>query len=139
MNNSELLKALDNENNKGIMKLSSDKIYKDKEDIFNQLYMNNENKNKTINKLIDYVYVDDLDDIKIGSYIRWINIKDPNNIKLTNGGLLCEIKYLDDGCHLVLKNNFNKMMQINMEYNLIFQKLSNQEKIILNVIDYLNK
>ena len=139
MNNSELLKALDNENNKGIMKLSSDKIYKDKEDIFNQLYMNNENKNKTINKLIDYVYVDDLDDIKIGSYIRWINIKDPNNIKLTNGGLLCEIKYLDDGCHLVLKNNFNKMMQINMEYNLIFQKLNNQEKIILNVIDYLNK
>ena len=84
MNNSELLKALDNENNKGIMKLSSDKIYKDKEDIFNQLYMNNENKNKTINKLIDYVYVDDLDDIKIGSYIRWINIIDPNNIKLTN-------------------------------------------------------
>ena len=61
------------------------------------------------------------------------------NIKLTNGGLLCEIKYLDDGCHLLCKNNFNKIMQLNMEHNLIFQKMNNQEKIILNVIDYLNK
>ena len=139
MNNSELLKALDNENNKGVMKLSSDKIYKDKNDIFDQLYLTHEDKKIMTNKLNDYIYVDDLDDIKIGSYLRWINIKDADNIKLTNGGLLCEIKYLDDGCHLVLKNNFNRLMQINMEQSLIFQKLNNQEKIILNVIDYLNK
>ena len=139
MNNSELLKALDNENNKNIVKLSSEKIVGDKNEIFNQLYISNTEKKKLSDKLKDYIYVDDLDDIKIGSYIRWINIKDPDNIKLTNGGLLCEIKYLDDGCHLLCKNNFNMMMQINMETNLIFQKLNNQEKIILNVIDYLNK
>lgn len=139
MNNSELLKALDNENNKNIVKLSSEKIVGDKNEIFNQLYISNTEKKKLSDKLKEYIYVDDLDDIKIGSYIRWINIKDPDNIKLTNGGLLCEIKYLDDGCHLLCKNNFNMIMQINMETNLIFQKLNNQEKIILNVIDYLNK
>ena len=139
MNNSDLLKALDNENNKNIVKLSSEKITYDKNEIFNQLYISNQEKKKIIDKLKDYVYVDDLDDIKIGSYIRWINIKNPDNIKLTNGGLLCEIKYLDDGCHLLCKNNFNMIMQINMETNLIFQKLNNQEKVILNVIDYLNK
>tara|TARA_Y100000992_G_C21108841_1_gene416273 strand:+ start:104 stop:523 length:420 start_codon:yes stop_codon:yes gene_type:complete len=139
MNNSELLKALDNENNKNIVKLSSEKIADDKNEIFNQLFMSNQEKKKINDKLKDYVYVDDLDDIKIGSYIRWISIKNPDNIKLTNGGLLCEIKYLDDGCHLLCKNNFNMIMQINMETNLIFQKLNNQEKVILNVIDYLNK
>ena len=52
MNNSELLKALDNENNKGVMKLSSDKIYKDKNDIFNQLYLTHEDKKKLTNKLM---------------------------------------------------------------------------------------
>ena len=70
---------------------------------------------------------------------RWINLNKPDQIKLTNGGLICDIKYLDDGCHLMCKNNFNQIMQISMETNLIFQKLNNQEKVILSVIDYLNK
>lgn len=139
MNNTDLLKALDNENNKNIVKLSSETIKGNKNNIFNQLYISNQEKKKLQDKLNDYIYVDDLDDVKIGSYIRWINIKNPDNIKLTNGGLLCEIKYLDDGCHLLCKNNFNRIMQLNMEHNLIFQKMNNQEKIILNVIDYLNK
>ena len=139
MNNSELLKALDNENNKNIINLSSEKIENDKNDIIEQLFLSNQIKKEMKTKLKEYIYIDDLSNIKIGSYIRWINLQNPNSIKLTNGGLICDIKYLDNGCHVVCKNNFNKMMQINMESNLVFQKLNQQEQIILNVIDYLNK
>ena len=139
MDNQDLLKALDNENNKNIINLSTEKIKNDKKNIIDELSLSKKEAEILKTKLIDYIYIDDLNNVKIGSYIRWINLNKPDQIKLTNGGLLCDIKYLDDGCHLMCKNNFNQIMQISMETNLIFQKLNNQEKVILSVIDYLNK
>lgn len=139
MDNKDLLNALDNENNKNIINLSTSKIDADKKKILDELYLSDLERNKIKEKLEDYIYVDDLDNIKIGTYIRWININNPNNIKLTNGGLICDIKYLENGCHLLCKNNMHKIIQLNMDTNLIFQKLNNQEKVILSVIDYLNK
>ena len=139
MDNKDLLNALDNENNKNIINLSTSKIDADKKKILDELYLSDLERNKIKEKLEDYIYVDDLDNIKIGTYIRWININNPNNIKLTNGGLICDIKYLENGCRLLCKNNMHKIIQLNMDTNLIFQKLNNQEKVILSVIDYLNK
>ena len=139
MDNKDLLNALDNENNKNIINLSTSKIEADKKEILDELYLSDLERNKIKEKLEDYIYVDDLDNIKIGTYIRWININNPDNIKLTNGGLICDIKYLENGCHLLCKNNMHKIIQLNMDTNLIFQKLNNQEKVILSVIDYLNK
>ena len=40
---------------------------------------------------------------------------------------------------LLLKNNINRIFQINLEENLIFQKLTDQEKIILYAIDMVNQ
>jgi hypothetical protein len=139
MDNKDLLNALDNENNKNIINLSTSKIEADKNNILDELYLSDLERNKIKKKLDDYIYVDDLDNIKIGTYIRWININNPDNIKLTNGGLICDIKYLENGCHLLCKNSMHKIIQLNMDTNLIFQKLNNQEKVILSVIDYLNK
>ena len=90
-------------------------------------------------KLKDYRYVDDLSDIQYGRYIRWINLNNPNNIKLTNGGLIIDIKILESGIHVVCKNNMNNRFQIKIDECVIFQKLSDQEKIILSVLDYLDK
>ena len=77
-------------------------------------------------------------DLQNGRYISWINLTKPDNIKLTTGGILCEIK-IEDSVILVLKNNMNRFFQINMDENLIFQRLSDQERIILYALDYLNK
>jgi hypothetical protein len=139
MENQELLNALDNDNNKNIINLNSKTIEEDKNEIINELNLAIKDKQNLIKKLSDYIYIDDLAHIKNGSYIRWININNPENIKLTIGGLICDIKYLDNGCHILCKNRFNKIMQIKMEETLIFQKLNNQEKVILNVVDYLQK
>ena len=38
-----------------------------------------------------------------------------------------------------MKNNMNRFFQINLDENLIFQKLTDQEKIILYAIDIVNK
>ena len=91
------------------------------------------------NHLKLYRQIDELSDLKYGSYIRWINISKPDKIKLTNGGIVCDIKINDDGTHIVCKNSFNKFMQLKMDECVIFQKINHQEEVIIAVLSYLDK
>ena len=134
-----LLKALDNENNNSIANLNTQKIKSIKNDILQQLQLpRNTLKNYHI-RLKDYRYVDDLTEIIDGRYIRWINISDPTNIYLTTGGIIIDIKICEGGTQLLCKNFRNRKFQIKIDECLIFQKLSDQEKIVLSALDYLNK
>ena len=133
-----LEKSLTNECNKNISKLTFDTINKNKHDIISDLYLNKREKDTLLKQLKDYQYIDELPDLVEGRYIRWINIINPHNIKLTNGGILCEIK-MEDYVTLVMKNKMNRFFQINLDENLIFQKLTDQEKVILYAIDLVNK
>jgi hypothetical protein len=134
-----LQKALDNENNTSIMNLSSKKIKALKNDYLQKLQLPREKLKIFHTKLQDYRYVDDLTDIQYGRYIRWINLKNPENINLTNGGLIIDIKIISTGIHVVCKNNMNRRFQIKIDENIIFQKLTDQEKILISALDYLDK
>jgi len=129
--------SLNNANNKNISKLTYDAINKEKELILNELALSKKSKNELLKKLKDYQYIDEYPQLTEGRYIRWINLKNPENIKLTNGGILCEIK-IKDSILLIMKNKNNHFFQINMDENLVFQRLTNQEKIILYAIDLIN-
>jgi hypothetical protein len=93
------------------------------------------------NKLKDYKYVDEMNELKYGTYVRWIPIEDPNNIHLTKGALFCEMKITDDGVFCVCKNFGypSRHFQISMDKNLIFQKLTDQEMVLLSALDHLAK
>lgn len=132
-----LEKSLQNNNNKNISSLTFSDISKDKENIVNDLNLTKKESKKILDKLIDYRYIDEIPDLVEGRYIRWINLKNPYDIKLTTGGILCEIK-MEDYVSLVMKNNMNRLFQINLDENLIFQRLTEQEKIILYAIDIVN-
>lgn len=133
-----LEKSLENSNNKNISKLTFENINLQKNNIISQLNLSKKESKNLLNKLKDYQYVDEVPELVEGRYIRWINITNPNNLKLTNGGILCEIK-IQDYITLVLKNNMNRIFQINLDENLVFQKLTDQEKIILYAIDIIDK
>jgi hypothetical protein len=133
-----LEKSLTNECNKNITNLTFDNINKNKQAIISDLYLSKRDKDTLLKQLKDYQYIDELPDLVEGRYIRWINIINPHNIKLTNGGILCEIK-IEDYVTLVMKNKINRFFQINLDENLIFQKLTDQEKVILYAIDLANK
>jgi len=133
-----LEKSLTNECNKNITNLTFDNINKNKQAIISDLYLSKRDKETLLKQLKDYQYIDELPDLVEGRYIRWINIINPHNIKLTNGGILCEIK-IEDYVTLVMKNKINRFFQINLDENLIFQKLTDQEKVILYAIDLANK
>jgi len=133
-----LEKALINETNEGITKLTYNYITTQKNDIITNLELPKKKTRELLKKLEDYRSVDELQELIEGRYLRWIKLTDPENIKLTTGGILCEIK-IEDSIVLVLKNNMNIFFQINLDENLVFQRLSVQEKIILFAIDCSNK
>ena len=129
--------SLNNNNNKNISALTFDTINKEKELIINELKLSKKNTNELLKKLKDYQYIDEYPQLIEGRYIRWINITNPDSIKLTNGGILCEIK-INDSISLVMKNKNNVFFQIKLDECLLFQRLTNQEKIILYAIDLID-
>lgn len=131
-----LLKALDNDNNENIMDLDFDKIQNMKHNILSELELPEDKYISIMKSLTEYKYIDEIPDLDYGRYIRWISLKNPSNIKLTNGGTLCDIK-VNEQVSLLCKNRTNRFFQIKMDECIIFQKLTEQEKIILNVINYL--
>ena len=107
--------------------------------MLNKLNLSKKQFKEISKKLENYRYIDELPELKYGSFIRWISLKNPELIKLSNGGLVMEIKIDLSGIKIVCKNNLNKFFQINMNENLIFQKLNNQESVLLSALDYINQ
>ena len=139
METNKLLNALENESNASIMDLTTSKVKCQKNNMLQQLQLPREKLKLFHKKLKNYRYCSDLKDIQYGHYIRWIPLRDPENVYLTNGGLLCDIEIIDNCIHIRCKNNRNQLMQFKFDECIIFQKLSPQEKVILSVLDYLEK
>ncbi len=137
----KLLKALDDESNETLMNFTSDKIKEMNLNVLKELHLPRKDTLDLMSKLKDYKYVDEMNELKYGSYIRWIPIEDPTNIYLTKGAIFCEIKITDNGTFCVCKNyGFNmRHFNISMDKNLIFQRLTDQELVLLSALDHLSK
>ena len=135
----KLLHALNNDNNEPIVDLDYVKIAKAKNDILQQLNLPRQDLAALHKKLKPYRYVDDLKDLRYGSYIRWISLKNPTDIKLTTGGIICDLKPTEQGddIHIKCKNNMHRLFQIKMSEIILFQKLSEQEQVILKALKLL--
>lgn len=135
----KLLKSVDNENNAFLMEHTRASIQKAKNDILQKLGLNSKDLKVLHSKLKHYRYVEDLANIKYGSYIRWIRLTDPENIRLTNGGTILDIKIYNKGCNILCKNIRNRIFEIRFDECAIFQKLTDQEQVLLDVLTYLSK
>lgn len=140
MDTNKLLKALDDESNDTLMNFTTKKIREMNLKILKELELPKKELIVIYNKLKDYKYVDEMNDLKYGTFLRWIPIEDPTNIQLTKGALFCEMKITDDGVFCVCKNfGFPpRHFQISMDKNLIFQKLTDQELVLLSALDHLS-
>ena len=133
-----LLNAVDNDDNEHLMNLTTQQIQNSKNNILQQLQLDRHILKSYHKKLKQYRYVSELHEIRYGSYIRWINLK-RDELKLTNGGILCDTVVTENGLHIKCKNNRNRFFQFNFEECIVFQKLNDQEKILLSILDYLNE
>jgi hypothetical protein len=139
MNVDKLMSALDNEKNESIMNLTTVKIEEIIFNILKELHLDKETFINYFKKLKGYKYVDELDDLKYGGFIRWIPITDPDNLPLNQCGIICDILIKDDGIYIVCKNFMHRHYRFKMDECLIFQKLSSQEMIILSALDHLDE
>ena len=138
MDINNLLHSLENESNASIMNLTTCKIKEHKNNALQRLQLERNVLKIFHKKLCEYRYCTDMSDLQYGFYIRWIPLKNPENIYITNGGILCDMKVVNDQVHIVCKNNRNRLIQFKFDETIIFQKLSPQEKVILSVLDYVN-
>lgn len=134
-----ILSALENNNNESIFSLTSKEINEGKIRELSDLNLSKDNLINLLTELKDYMYIFELPEIKLGSYIRWIPLSNPSDIKLTKGAIVCDIIVSNDGSTIKCKNYKNKFLYINIDKVLLFRKLNDQEKILISVSNYLNK
>jgi hypothetical protein len=152
-------KALENQENASIMQTSHSEIKKKKNDILQKLQLKGTVLKTMHATLIGYKYIDDIDDLTVGRYVRWISLKRPDHISLTNGAHVCNINIqdYDDADHndndsddgdqecktcircKVVRNGKPLFFNLNFDENLVFQKITEQEWIILDALAALEK
>jgi hypothetical protein len=137
MDINKLLHALDNDNNEAIIDLDYAKIAQDKNDMLQQLNLPKSELARLHKQLKPYRLINNVDDLRFGSYVRWISLKNPEIIKLTNGGIVCDMKIIQDDLHIKCKNRMNQLFQIKLSEVILFQKLSEQEQVILKALKHL--
>jgi hypothetical protein len=140
MDINEILKAVENDKNSHILNLTTNKNHNIKVNILKELQLTKSELIQFMKKLKNYRYIDQMDELKQGGYIKWIDIRNPENIELTNSVIFCDFKINDGGVSIIYKNFYrNKRYEFKMEEAIIFQKLTEQEEILLKIMDKLNQ
>jgi len=139
MNVETLLKALDNEDNSHLLNMTTTKIKKIKLEILREINLPRAILLEYMEKLKEYRYIDEMNELKYGSFIRWIPITNPEDLPLKQGGIFCEMNITEKGVFIVCKSFAHRHYQIKMDECLIFQKMTNQEQVLLSALDHLAK
>ena len=134
-----LISALEDDNNLNIIQTNLQDISKKKNDILQQLNLDKLIL-KEFNRLLkQYMYVEELMDIKEGHVIRYINLKNSDNIKLSKPKIICNVKNLAKGLAITVKIFNNNYITLYLSEILLFKKISDDEKILLKAVKLLQE
>jgi hypothetical protein len=115
-------------------------INKQKNVILSQL-LEKEHERRAYRKLlVDYRYVDEIDEFRIGSYVRYVNIsklEKDKSFSLFRGGFIVDLQTREEKVYLLCKNGGNKFFKILLQDSIVFQKNTKQEKLLLDILDHL--
>jgi hypothetical protein len=78
-------------------------------------------------KLAGYQYIDEIHELQKGRHVRWIR---QNASRLTNGGIIVDIKFLDNGTHVLCMNSQRRFIQYKFDDCLTFQKMTTEEQMV---------
>ena len=153
-----LQEALNNSANESISNLTHSQIKRAKNDILQKLQIKGDALKTMHARLVGYRYIDNDGDngndrVRVGEYVRWISLKRPDQLVLTNGAYVCNAYEMMDpsdphSAYIRCKisrggggggnSNFAvRFFNLNMDENVIFQKITYQEWIILDALDHL--
>ena len=95
--------------------------------------------------LSHYRYVDEIDELRYGSYIRSFSFKtDEKNkrivsLKLLKGGFITDIKPVKNDILILCRGGGNRFYNIKMNQSIIFQKNTKQEELLIQILDQMKE
>ena len=92
-----------------------------KNDILQQLQLPKEKLKMYHKKLKEFRYCSDMNDLQYGYYIRWIPLRDPNKVYLTNGATIVDILFENNESHILCRNFKNRFIRIKFDEIIVFQ------------------
>jgi hypothetical protein len=98
--------------------------------ILDELKLPSEIKRDYKKQLKEYLFVNEIDDLKTGTFLRCINMED-DDYKLKNPCIFCDVKITDKGMLLLCKTMTRSFLHIHMDKAIIFRKLKSEEKLLL--------
>jgi len=112
-------------------------IQKQKNTILSRL-LETESERRAYRKLlVEYRYVDEMDEFRLGSYVRYFSIKKKYGLELLRGGFIVDLQTREEKVYLLCKNGANKFFKIPLHDSIIFQKNTKQEKLLLDILEHL--
>lgn len=140
MDKNMLIKALEKNEDTQLISYTLEKLREETEEIIKELNLQSDANEIILSKLQNYRYIDEINTIREGRYIRWINLNDPTNIFLNKGAILCSIKFTDTGVNFLCKTGYrNNCLTLKFDENLIFMKLSDEEIVLLQALQFLDE
>jgi len=130
-----LLESLENTKNDYLDNKTMTDIVNEMNEIIDESKVPENNKEDVKERLVGYRYVDEIYELHKGKMVRWIR---KNNDKLTNGGIVSNIKFLDNGIHILCMNNQRRFIQYKFDDCYTFQKMTPEEQLIVMAYENLS-
>jgi phage anti-repressor protein len=113
-----------------------DDLLLEKKEALEELDIDKATEKLWLKRLNEYRYVKNIYEIHKGKHLRWIR-KAQDPLKLTNGAIVSEVKFLDNGTYIQCNTYQNNVFQIKMDDCILFQKLTQDELLILSIYDHI--
>ena len=113
-----------------------DDLLLEKKEALEELDIDKATEKLWLKRLNEYRYVKNIYEIHKGKHLRWIR-KTQDPLKLTNGAIVSEVKFLDNGTYIQCNTYQNNVFQIKMDDCILFQKLTQDELLILSIYDHI--
>jgi hypothetical protein len=108
-----------------------------KKQILKKLVLEKDEMNHYQKLLREYRYVDEVDELRIGNYLRFFRLT-AETLELRSGGFLVDIQLNKEEIVLLFKNR-NKFFKLKLNECIFFQKNTTQEKILIQILDQIKR
>lgn len=134
LNISEMVKNA--EKSQHLENKTMDDLFQEKKEALEELELDETTEKMWLNRLTEYRHVKNIYEIHKGKHLRWIK-KNQEPYKLVNGAIVSDIKFLDSGTYIQCNTYQNRVFQIKMDDCILFQKLNQDELLILSIYDHI--
>lgn len=134
----KLLENIDDEQSSYLASLEPEQLRNERLNSLKSLELPEEELLEWMIKLEKYRYVDELQKLQMGRYIRWVplqRIEQGYKPYLTGGGFICGIYIEDTGIEIEVVSHRRRVHYFHFDNALIYQHITKQEEVILTLME----